>query len=143
MADLFGKIIIGINKGVNSVSGSSKVIVEKARINAEIEEIGKERIKLIQNMGALVYNLQITGQIKIEQCIPICNEIAMGEMKIEELKKELKDLENMKTQNVENKNIAADLGEKLCQCGFINKDTAKFCAGCGKPLSALTEEEIR
>lgn len=100
MARFFDKVVLGLNKGVNTISEGSKIIVEKANLNACIREAEKEKSDLLQNMGALVYNLQVSGEIRIKQCEEICNEIPEIEKKIEAMQQKLQSLEMPKYQSM-------------------------------------------
>ncbi|MCD8181229.1 MAG: DUF4315 family protein [Firmicutes bacterium] len=143
MAGFFDKVVVGLNKGVNTVSEGSKFIVEKANLNTQIKDIEKEKNKLLQNMGILVYNLQASGEISIEQCAGICSEVEARDRKIIELQERLKELEAAKTQTVQYTQTVVptevNTNGITCKCGFVNKEGAKFCAGCGQPLTEQSE----
>lgn len=139
MADFFDKMLVGINKGVNTVSVGSKVLVEKAKLNTQIKDTEWEKNRLFQNIGTLVYNLHINGEVEIEQCAEMYSEVAAIDQKIEMLQRQLQALESPQTQPTRyaqtiQPNTAAN--GVSCKCGFINKEGAKFCAKCGSALSA-------
>lgn len=139
MAGFFDKVVEGLNKGVNTVSEGSKLIVEKANLNTQIKDTEREKNRLLQNMGTLVYNLQASGEISVEQCIGMCNEIAVKDRKIIELQGQLQALEAVKIQTVQytTQTVApTDINANgvICECGFINKEGSKFCAKCGKQV---------
>ena len=67
MASFFDKMVVGINKGVNAVSETSKTFAEKAKLNVKISETEKEINKLYQCIGNLVYNLYKNDEIEIEK----------------------------------------------------------------------------
>lgn len=93
MAGFFDKVVVGLNKGVNTVSEGSKLIVEKANLNTQIKDTEREKNRLLQNMGTLVYNLHANGEIEIEQCIGMCTEISAMDQKIMALQQQLQALE--------------------------------------------------
>lgn len=162
MASFFDKVVIGINKGVNSVSESSKLIIEKANVNTSIKDAEKEKSILLQNLGTLIYNLHISQEITIEQCAGICGEIAMIDQKIMALQQQLQALEANKAQVVQTPQYmqssqhtqtsviqqtpqvqfepqqetieTQNENKNICVCGFTNKPEAKFCAACGAKL---------
>ena len=138
MAGFFDKVVEGLNKGVSTVSEGSKLIVEKANLNTQIKDIEREKGRLLQNMGTLIYNLHASGEIKIEQCIGMCNEVSAMDQKIVALQQQLQALEVPKTQPVQyaqtiipSEPVANGV---TCECGFVNKEGAKFCAKCGKQM---------
>lgn len=138
MAGFFDKVVEGLNKGVSTVSEGSKLIVEKANLNTQIKDVEREKGRLLQNMGTLIYNLHASGEIKIEQCIGMCNEVSAMDQKIVALQQQLQALEVPKTQSVQyaqtiipSEPVANGV---TCECGFVNKEGAKFCAKCGKQM---------
>lgn len=128
----------GINRGVAGVSEGAKQFAEKANINTKIKDIEKEKGFLLQNMGTLVYNLQSKGEINVEQCAGMFAEIAEKDKIINALQQQLQTLEAMKTQQVPHAQSAAAFepvnNGPQCECGFVNKEGAKFCSKCGKQL---------
>lgn len=138
MAGILDKMVVGINRGINTVSENSKYMLEKAQINTAIQDAERERERIYRNMGELVYNLQSGKEINITQCESMCSEILNINNKIEEL--------NIKKQNIElqkntdsnyDSNYMADSNDYiLCECGFNNKKGAKFCAICGKQIDS-------
>lgn len=136
MAGFFDKVVVGINKGVNTVSEGSKMIVEKANINTQIREIEKEKSNLLRDMGTLVYNLQTGGEISVAQCEGLCSEIAARENQIAALTARLAELETPKKPMPYGQAPAAesDATGVPCACGAVNREGAKFCATCGKQI---------
>ena len=96
-------------------------------------------------MGTLVYNLHTNGEIEIEQCLGMCAEISTMDQKIAALQQQLQALEIPKTQPVQYTQTAAPSDTLVngvrCQCGFVNKEGAKFCAKCGQALAVETASQ--
>lgn len=139
MAGFLDKVVVGLNKGVNAVSEGSKLLVEKATLNSQIQDAEKEKNKLLQNMGTLVFNLISNGEIQLEQCNGMCTEIASYNQKIVELQQQLQALDAARvqqTQYVPTETQPTQPGGVQCQCGCINKEGAKFCSKCGQPLQS-------
>ncbi len=101
MAGIFDKVVGELQKGVNSVSESSKFYVEKARLNTQIQNIEKERKQRIEGLGIMVYNMHSNGGIDIEQCGKACEEIDQMGLKINEIQGQLIALENERAQQIE------------------------------------------
>lgn len=133
MANFFDKMVVGINKGVNSVSEGSKILVEKAKLSTQLQEYEKQKNQMLQNIGALVYNLQASGEIDIPQSKGMCDEVTALNEKIKDLEVKIRNLDANRTQN-SYVNVQPSDGI-VCSCGCVNVKDAKFCAGCGKPLS--------
>lgn len=138
MAGFFDKVVDGLNKGVSTVSEGSKLLVEKANLNTQIREVEREKSRLLQNMGTLVYNLHANGEIEIEQCTGMCNEVLTMDQKIVALQQQLQALEVPKTQTVQYTQTVMQtdpiVNGVTCECGFVNKEGAKYCAKCGKQI---------
>ena len=138
MANFFDKVVVGLNQGINSVSESSKVFMEKAKLNTQIQDIEREKNSLLQNIGLLIYNLQVSGELTVEQCSGMCDEIKTADEQIAMLKKQIQTIEMQKGQTTSYNqgftNQSIENGIR-CECGNINKSGAKFCAKCGQPLS--------
>lgn len=137
MAGWLNEVVGGLAKGVDSAKEGSKLFVEKAKINTQIQDAEKEKNRIIMNMGNLVYNLQSSGEISIAQCVSICESITQINQHIAALQGQLKSLEAPKTQYYGGQFMQQPpMGNGVsCQCGFMNKENAKFCAKCGQPLS--------
>jgi len=135
MAGLFDKVVVGLNRGINSVSEGSKTMIEKAQLSTQIADLEKERTRLFQNIGNLIYNLQNAGTIEIEQCKGLCEEIARINDNIDTLRVQLQNIE-AKRNAAAAYNAPVNNGVK-CSCGFVNKEGAKFCARCGSPVEAV------
>ena len=136
MAGFFDKVVVGINKGVNSVSEGSKNLVEKAKLNVQIQELENQKNQILQNMGALVYNLKAEGTLEAPQCDGMFQEITAINEKLAGIQDQIKALEAPKPQatTVPVTPVTPAATGVTCSCGFQNKEGAKFCANCGTAL---------
>ena len=136
MAGIFDKVVVGLNKGVNTVSEGSKSLIEKAKINTQIQEYEQKKLNLFQTMGNLVYNLQSNKDIHIDQCEKICDEIASINIYLLELQRQLQAYEAPSHDDVyfDSDNMPEKDGILCDSCGFMNKSVARFCAKCGKKI---------
>ena len=132
MAGFFDKVVVGINKGVNSVSEGSKNLVEKAKLNVQIQELENQKTQILQSMGTLVYNLKSEGTLDAPECDGMCQEITAINQKLAEVQDQIKALEAPKAQAPVVQ--ATPATGVTCSCGFQNKEGAKFCANCGTAL---------
>ena len=136
MANFFEKVVAGIDKGVSSAKEGSKTFVEKARLNTQIQEVQKNKMTMLRNLGELVYNLQVSGVIDIEQCRGMCDEVTSFNSQIEQLQQQVEDLELKK--NVPTYTAAPMAGGMTCpNCSTVNEPGAKFCAGCGMAMAGI------
>ena len=141
MAGMFDNFIGGITKGINSVSEGSKFVLNKAQLNSQISDIEKDVNKLLLNLGTLVYNLQMNGEINIEQCTDLCNQVTNAKNAISNIQQQINNMEVQRAQNNAPYNYAPTeqpapiSGGVTCQCGCVNRPEAKFCAKCGQPLA--------
>lgn len=139
MAGVFDKMVVGINKGINAVSENSKVMIEKAQVNTAIQDAEKEKKRIYMELGELVYNLHVSGKINIEQCHGMCIEIKKLDSRIDGFQVQLNNLETQKNSlsGYENSITYPTYPSDeciLCECGFNNEKTAKFCVKCGKQI---------
>lgn len=138
MAGFFDKVVEGINRGVSTVSEGSKTLVEKANLNTQIKDIEKDKSRMLQNLGTLVYNLHVRGEASIEQCTGMYNEVVAMDQRLVALQQQLQAIEMAKTQPMQYAQPAAPAepvaGGVACECGAVNQAGAKFCAKCGKQL---------
>ncbi len=144
MAGIFDKVAAGINRGVNTVSEGAKTMNEKARLNNELRDFEREKDRLLQSLGAQVYGMYSAGEIQTEQCHPICEQISICSKRINDVQRQIQDIENTKNQpkfqqtyqNVyQSVQLEAQPGGVTCSCGYTNKPGAKFCAKCGSPCA--------
>lgn len=136
MADFFNKVMVGINKGVSSVSENSKLFMEKTKLNTSIKDKESEKNKLAQQLGLMAFSMQSRGEISLPQFEELCS-------KIEKCNSEIEDL-NIQLLNLQNVSNSANTENGIeCACGYINKSNATFCAGCGAKLEQIVVEEVK
>ncbi len=134
MADFFDKMLVGINKGVNSVSEGSKNMMEKAKINTAISDAEKAKLKIAEQLGIQAYTLHQSGTALPEALLTFCEQITARNQMIAELKQRLADLDAPKETSVIPMATPAQTGSFCPECGTPCRDGAKFCPNCGKTL---------
>ena len=137
MASIFDKVIVGINNGINSVSEGSKNMVEKAKLNTQLQAAEDERNLVLQNIGTLVYNLHASGELSVESCKVMCYEVQRYNDQIAALQNQLQNLERGSQPGFDPHLVGSmpPEGGVRCTCGHINQVGAKFCAKCGNRLN--------
>lgn len=129
MADFFDKMLVGINKGVNSVSEGSKNMMEKAKINTSISDAEKDKKRIAEQLGALVYDLHQNGEVLPEAVLTLCDQITERNNQIAALRQKLSAMEAAK----ETPTVVG--GGNFCpSCGAAVREGAKFCAKCGNAM---------
>ncbi|MBE7024503.1 MAG: zinc ribbon domain-containing protein [Ruminococcaceae bacterium] len=126
MAEFFNRMLVGINKGVNSVSEGSKNMMEKAKLHTAISDAEKAKAKLAEQLGNLTHSLHQSGTALPENLVPLCEEISAYVSQIAELKQRLDAMEPEKS---------AASGTVCPACGTACRPDSKFCANCGGTLS--------
>ena len=107
----------------------------KAKINAQIQSVQKNKMNMFRNLGELVYNLHINGVISIEQCEGMCNEITSYNDTIAELQKLAEEIEMKKNMPVYETVTGADA---VCPiCASVNPAGSNFCAVCGAEIPTV------
>lgn len=135
MADFFGKVKDGFNKGVATVSTGSKTMIEKSKISTVIKSLEEEKKQLAEILGDKVHQYCLEhaeGDIPRAEVSSISSEITAREEQIEIHKKKIEELDAEMNQIIGNASGAAV--SNVCQCGHTNAPGAKFCAKCGSKL---------
>lgn len=136
MAGIFDKVAAQINRGANTISEGAKTINEKARLNNEIRDYEREKDRLIRSLGAMVQDMYSAGEIRAEQCNPICEQINACENRISDCRRQIQEIEAAKNQPKFQQTYQSTYQPPqqtgvTCSCGYTNKPGAKFCAKCG------------
>ncbi len=134
MADFFDKMLVGINKGVSSVSEGSKQLMEKAKINTAISDAEKEKLKIAEQLGIQAYTLQQNGVEIPEALLSFCEEISARNQTISDLKKRLLEMDAPKETAPIPMATPNHVGGYCPDCGSPCNVGAKFCPKCGKAL---------
>ena len=130
MAEFFDKVLSGINKGVNTVSENSKIMVEKANLNTAKRNAENSRNVLYRQLGALVYNLRADGKIDAPEIEGLYNAITESTKNIEELEEKIRALDSNR-QGASAPNAPIQNGVACGSCGHVNEAGSNFCAECG------------
>ena len=130
MANFFDKLADEVGRSINNVSTSSKNMVEKANINTQIRGSDKERSRILQNIGTIVYNLHMNGETELEACNAMFSEITAIDKRILDLQQRINEIDSAKMQTA----APPQANGIVCECGHANAQGAKFCANCGKEL---------
>ncbi|MBQ7033526.1 MAG: hypothetical protein IJN25_07715 [Clostridia bacterium] len=134
MADFLDKMIVGINKGVSSVSEGSRAMVEKAKINTAISDAEKTKAQLAQQLGSLTHQAQQNGLELPENLLAVCGQITACNDRIAELKNRLSEMEAAKAAAQVPAPEAVPTVPVCPSCGTAGRPGGKFCAKCGTAL---------
>lgn len=132
MADFFGKVLDGVNKGVATVSTGSKTIIEKTKINSVIKTLTDEKKQLAEILGNKVYAFAVAEKkdVPFAEIEALCAQITLRTEQIAEQQAKIDALDEEMNKITGSSGISS----LVCSCGHINKEGAKFCAACGKKL---------
>ena len=135
MADVFNKIVEGINKGVAVVGTASTSMVEKTKIKTVISNMEAERKQLAELLGMKVYETYTKSGANVidKDMINFVTEIGKRIDVITEQQEELKRIDEEMNKLTGNKGDI-DGTEKTCTCGQAVLSNAKFCSKCGNEL---------
>ena len=124
------------NKVVATVGANSTAMMERAKINAAINNFENERQQLIQRVGQKIYDMyKAQGRIEADGAIMnFINEIDGRLDSIAHQQEQLKRVEDeLALVTGGSQSIP---GRVACgSCGHINRAGAKFCSGCGGSAS--------
>lgn len=134
MADFFDKVLVGINKGVNSVSEGSKNMMEKAKLNTAIADAEKAKAQLAEQLGTLTHLARKNGVELPENLVAVCDQMTACDDRIAELKNRLAEMEAAKAAAQTPVPEAAPAGPVCPSCGAVGRPGGKFCAKCGGAL---------
>lgn len=130
MAEIFGKLKLGLEKGAQAVSVGSKTVIKKSALITNNKKLEKEIKDISVNIGTKLYNwcaLNAEGDIPRDEFMSFVEEIAVRNEQIKENNLAIEELDA-------GMNKAKDMTFS-CSCGQSNTIGASFCQGCGKPLN--------
>ena len=94
MMQFFEKLSKWIGEGFSIIKAYSRNILERVNINTKIKNIDNEKNRIFQNIGTIVYNLHINGEIELESCNTMFDQIADIDKQIISLQKRVKEIES-------------------------------------------------
>ncbi len=138
MADFFGKVMSGINKGASTIRESSKDVMSKTKMHMEINEAEAEKKRLAEYLGQQTFNIYKSGAMLPEELVTLCLEIEKRNEMIRQRKEQLDAMSAKPAQTKEVPAEAAATGvetaEVLCPNGHKNPAGARFCTACGAQI---------
>ena len=96
MSDIFDKVLDGITNGAKALSDGLTYYLKKTRIKRQIKDAQFKKTQMLRNLGELVYGLHMSGDISVEECLPMCKKITEYNDAIEGLHTQAKKIEQMK-----------------------------------------------
>lgn len=121
-----GKIKMGVFE--DTITKAREIIGQTGKATEEMIGIQKLKFEVSSLKSAIAKNYQLLGEYTYRTKINSED----NETAISALTEEIS--EQIVKQNELEKKIAIAKGQKICECGAVNKDGAKFCSGCGKEL---------
>ena len=135
MREFFDNFFEGIRECVKKIRTASRNMIEKVRITTKIKDNDKEKSRILQDIGTIVYNLHINGEMELESCNTMFDEVRNIDKQIISLQKRVEEIEddNVIVSASQNE-LSIPENSIVCECGNVNKEGAKFCVFCGKEL---------
>ena len=96
MSDFFEKVLTGITGVVKAVADSLTYLLKKTRIKKQIQDTQYKKMQMLRNLGELVYNLHMNGELSVDECVPMCDRITLYSEEIEKLQSKVKEIEEQK-----------------------------------------------
>ncbi len=97
MTDILDKVLDGITNGAKALSDGLTYFLKKTRIKRQIKDAQFKKMQMLRNLGELVYNLQVNGDISVEESIPMCTKITEYNEKIKQLQTQSKEIDETKS----------------------------------------------
>lgn len=96
MSDFFEKALTGITGAARAVTDSLTYLLKKTRIKKRIQDTQYKKMQMLRNLGELVYNLHMSGDLSVDECVPMCDKITSYSEVIKELQTKAQEIEDMK-----------------------------------------------
>lgn len=142
MADLFGKIKKGIDKGISVASQKSGELVETGKLQSQIISLKNDKKTGINELGKLTYEMLKSDSFELEVLEEKYKEILEIEMEIDKKEEAKKNVDQKEEGAAEEVEAEAVEMAKCPSCGTENPVDAMFCGKCGTKLGEETEVEI-
>jgi ribosomal protein L40E len=144
MADLFGKIKKGIDKGISVASQKSGELVETGKLQSQIISLKNDKKASINELGKLTYEMLKSDSFELEVLEEKYKEILEIEMEIDKKEEAKKNVDAKEAgeegQAVEVEAEAVEMAP-CPNCGAENPLDAMFCGKCGTKLGEAAEAE--
>lgn len=136
MADIFDRMLDGINKGVNTISANSKTMMEKSRINNIIGGLENEKNNIIAQIGFKVRELYKEGKFEgFEMIESLCALVDEKEAQIAEQQKELEKLNTPAPPPYQPPYQQQPYQQPYQQPEQPQSTAAAFCPNCGTQIT--------
>lgn len=96
MSDFFEKVLTGITGAARAVTDSLTYLLKKTRIKKRIQDTQYKKMQMLRNLGELVYNLHMSGDLSVDECAPMCDKITSYSEQIKELQSKAREIEEQK-----------------------------------------------
>lgn len=130
----------GIDKSIVSVGVQSTTYLETGKLKNKIEHVQENIIRASNELGSTIFQQWKDGKISAEYLDTVCKAIREMELEIEGYENQIEAL-NAEKQKVLSGEISSVANTTVCSCGNRNELGAKFCTGCGKPVTKVEEAE--
>jgi ribosomal protein L40E len=137
MADLFGKIKKGIDKGINIASQKSGELVEAGKLQTQIIALKNDRKSSINDLGKVTYDMLKSDSFELEILEEKFKKILEIEKEIEEKEEAKKNADKGESKGEEqSEEQPEEKAVVFCpNCGAENPEGSVFCSKCGTKMT--------
>lgn len=142
--DKFKKFKSSLNRGVTTIGVKSYSILEKSKINGQIESLEKEIKKLFASIGESAYAAWNSGNNDYQSIFELCEVVKQKKLEIVQLNEQYSSIDERDAQilNKEDQGAQIEISDEsqgkniiVCpKCGSQFNNQAKFCRNCGNKL---------
>jgi hypothetical protein len=136
MADLFDKLMQGLNKGITTASVKSKELLDASRLKSQISECERQKKDALAELGTTVCAMLDGGRVEEDVLRTARLAIAEFDEQINERHQELARIHAKAQQALAGTQPAVETVSQAstCACGAPIVEGAKFCASCGRTI---------
>ena len=132
MPDFFETVKRGIEKGVATVGAKSKEMLEVSQLRSQIRSLETERRGRLEELGNIVHVMLTRGKLDEARLQEKSSAIATLEAGLKAREEQIRAIQ-LKTEEIMGTAGPQRIGQ--CICGADLLEGAKFCGGCGKPVT--------
>jgi hypothetical protein len=128
LLDRLGKAAQQTAAAAQQATAEGKIWLDISRLNGRLGDRAKA-------IGYLVFREHQGEEIPEEEYTAILQEMTEIQTERQAKEREMEEIRTGDASSPESSAPAPEASEIICECGTANPAGAKFCSGCGNPLS--------